>query len=129
MGQIITFGEVLMRISPKSNKKFIQSNSVEFYFGGTELNVAISIANFGGDVKHISAVSEDFIGETAISYIRKFGVDTSSITLSERPLGVYFLEVGAVMRPSAISYNRSHSAFSQIVPEKINWEEALENGS
>ncbi len=85
MGQIITFGEVLMRISPKSNKKFIQSNSVEFYFGATELNVAISIANFGGDVKHISAVSEDFIGETAISYIRKFGVDTSSITLSERP--------------------------------------------
>lgn len=129
MGQIITFGEVLMRISPKSNKKFIQSNSVEFYFGGTELNVAISIANFGGDVKHISAVSEDFIGETAISYIRKFGVDTSSITLSEKPLGVYFLEVGAVMRPSAISYNRSHSAFSQIVPENINWEDALEKGS
>ncbi len=38
------------------------------------------------------------------------------------------MEVGAVMRPSAISYNRSHSAFSQIVPEKINWE-ALVNGT
>lgn len=129
MGQIITFGEVLMRISPTSNKKFIQSNVVEFYFGGTELNVGISIANFGGDVKHISAVSDDFIGETAISYIRKFGVDTSLISLSKRPLGVYFLEVGAVMRPSTISYNRSHSAFSEIVPEKVNWENALENGS
>ena len=129
MGQIITFGEVLMRISPTSNKKFIQSNVVEFYFGGTELNVGISIANFGGDVKHISAVSDDFIGETAISYIRKFGVDTSLISLSKRPLGVYFLEVGAVMRPSTISYNRSHSAFSEIVPEKVNWENALESGS
>ncbi|WP_273275469.1 sugar kinase [Maribacter polysiphoniae] len=129
MGQIITFGEVLMRISPTSNKKFIQSNIVEFYFGGTELNVGVSIANFGGDVKHISAVSDDFIGETAISYIRKFGVDTSMISLSKRPLGVYFLEVGAVMRPSTISYNRSHSAFSEIVPEKVNWEKALENGS
>ncbi|MBD1262065.1 sugar kinase [Maribacter polysiphoniae] len=129
MGQIITFGEVLMRISPTSNKKFIQSNIVEFYFGGTELNVGVSIANFGGDVKHISAVSDDFIGEAAISYIRKFGVDTSMISLSKRPLGVYFLEVGAVMRPSTISYNRSHSAFSEIVPEKVNWEKALENGS
>lgn len=129
MGQIITFGEVLMRISPTSNKKFIQSNVVEFYFGGTELNVGISIANFGGDVKHISAVSDDFIGETALSYIRKFGVDTSLISLSKRPLGVYFLEVGAVMRPSNISYNRSHSAFSEIAPEKVDWEKALETGS
>ena len=128
MGQIITFGEVLMRISPRGNKKFIQSNMVEYYFGGTELNVGISIANFGGDVKHISSVSDDFIGKTAISYLNKFGVDTSSIEFSKRPLGVYFLEVGAVMRPSAISYNRSHSSFSEIVPSMVNWEDALENG-
>ena len=47
MGQVITFGEVLMRISPWGNKKFIQSNVAEFFFGGTELNVGISIARFG----------------------------------------------------------------------------------
>jgi len=128
MSQIITFGEVLMRISPRNNKKFIQSNMVEYYFGGTELNVGISIANFGGDVKHISSVSEDFIGKAAISYINAFGVDTSSIVYSKRPLGVYFLEVGAVMRPSAISYNRSHSSFSEIMPAMVNWEDALKNG-
>ncbi|PHN92404.1 2-dehydro-3-deoxygluconokinase [Maribacter sp. 6B07] len=128
MGQIITFGEVLMRISPRGNKKFVQSNIVEFYFGGTELNVGISISNFGGKVKHISAVSDDFIGDTAMTYIQKFGVDTSAIVKSKRPLGVYFLEVGAVIRPSMISYNRSHSAFSEIEPSKVNWETALENG-
>ncbi len=128
MNQIITFGEVLMRLSPPGNKKFIQSNLLEFYFGGTELNVGISIANFGGDVKHISCISDDFIGETAISYINKFGVDTSSIVHSKRPLGVYFLEVGAVMRPSSISYNRSHSSFSEIVPSMVNWEKSLEKG-
>ncbi|KSA13911.1 sugar kinase [Maribacter dokdonensis] len=128
MGQIITFGEVLMRISPRGNKKFVQSNIVEFYFGGTELNVGISISNFGGKVKHISAVSDDFIGDTAMTYIQKFGVDTSAIVKSKRPLGVYFLEVGAVIRPSMISYNRSHSAFSEIEPSKVNWQTALENG-
>ncbi|MGO4918866.1 sugar kinase [Maribacter spongiicola] len=128
MGQIITFGEVLMRISPRGHKKFVQSNIVEFYFGGTELNVGISISNFGGNVKHISAVSDDFIGDTAMTYIRKFGVDTSSVIKSKRPLGVYFLEVGAVIRPSMISYNRSHSAFSEIEPSKVNWENALTDG-
>ena len=129
MNQIITFGEVLMRISPPGNKKFIQSNSIEFYFGGTEVNVGISIANFGGKVKHISSISNDFIGDTAISYLNKFDVDTSSIVRSGRPLGVYFLEVGAVMRPSSISYNRSHSSFSEIEPSMVNWEKALENGN
>ena len=116
MNQIITFGEVLMRISPPGNKKFIQSNAIEFYFGGTEVNVGISIANFGGNVKHISCISNDFIGDTAISYLNKFDLDTSAIVRSQRPLGVYFLEVGAVMRPSSISYNRSHSSFSEILP-------------
>ena len=129
MNQIITFGEVLMRISPPGNKKFIQSNAIEFYFGGTEVNVGISIANFGGKVKHISSISNDFIGDTAISYLNKFDVDTSSIVRSGRPLGVYFLEVGAVMRPSSISYNRSHSSFSEIEPSMVNWEKALENGN
>ena len=128
MNQIITFGEVLMRISPPGNRKFIQSNSVEFYFGGTELNVGISIANFGGNVKHITCISDDFIGDTAISYLNKFDLDTSAIVRSSKPLGVYFLEVGAVMRPSAISYNRAHSSFSEIVPSMVNWHKSLENG-
>jgi 2-dehydro-3-deoxygluconokinase len=128
MNQIITFGEVLMRISPRGNKKFIQSNNVEFYFGGTEVNVGISIANFGGNVKHISCISDDFIGNTAISYLNKFDLDTTAIVRSSRPLGVYFLEVGAVIRPSSISYNRSHSSFSEIKPEMVDWEKSLENG-
>ena len=128
MSQIITFGEVLMRISPLGNRKFVQSNAIEYYFGGTEVNVGISIANFGGNVKHISCISDDFIGDTALSYLNKFDIDTSSIVRSSRPLGVYFLEVGAVMRPSSISYNRSHSSFSEILPSMIHWEKALEKG-
>lgn len=129
MSQIITFGEVLMRFSPRGNKKFVQSNVVEFYFGGTEVNVGISIANFGGRVKHVGCISDDFIGDTAISYLRKFGVSTRNIARSKRPLGVYFLEVGAVMRPSSISYNRSHSAFSEIKPSMVDWESSLEDGN
>lgn len=125
MDQIITFGEVLMRLSPEGNKKFIQANLLEFYFGGTEVNVGISISNFGGNVKHISCVSNDFVGDTAMSYLQRFGVSTSDIVRSNRPLGVYFLEVGAVMRPSSISYNRSHSSFSEIRPDMVNWKKAM----
>ncbi|KJD36248.1 2-dehydro-3-deoxygluconokinase [Tamlana sedimentorum] len=127
MKKIITFGEVLMRLSPEGNKKFKQANLLEFYFGGTEVNVGISISNFGEQVKHISCVSNDFVGDTALAYIQKFGVSTSAIVRSPRPLGVYFLEVGAVMRPSSISYNRSHSSFSEIKPEMVDWTKIMKN--
>ena len=125
MKKVVTFGEVLLRLSPQGNKKFNQSNLLEFYFGGTEVNVAISLANFGNKVKHISCISDDFVGDTAMGYLRHYNVQTREIIRSPRPLGIYFLEVGAVMRPSSISYNRSHSAFSEIQPAMVNWERAL----
>jgi 2-dehydro-3-deoxygluconokinase len=118
-----------MRLSPLGNRKFIQANRLEFYFGGTELNVGLSLANFGDNVKHITCISDDFIGDTAMAYMNKFDLDTTAVVRSKRPLGVYFLEVGAVMRPSNISYNRSHSAFSEINPSMVNWKNALENGT
>ncbi len=127
MEKVVTFGEVLMRLSPQGNKKFRQSNVLEFYFGGTEINVAISLATFGDKVKHISCISDDFVGDTAMGYLRNYNVDTSEIVRSPRPLGIYFLEIGAVMRPSSISYNRSHSAFSEIQPNMVNWNRALKD--
>ena len=68
-----------MRISPRGNRKFIQSNTVEFYFGGTELNVGLSIAHFGDSVKHITCISDDFIGNTALAYLNKFDLDTTAV--------------------------------------------------
>ncbi|WP_299256493.1 sugar kinase [uncultured Aquimarina sp.] len=127
MKKVVTFGEVLMRIAPLGNKKLKQSNQLEYYFGGTEANVAISLAQFGNNTQHITAVSNDFVGDAVKSYLQKLGVDTGLIIDSRHPLGLYFLEVGAVMRSSTIAYNRSNSAFCNINPDEINWEKALEN--
>ncbi|GAA4278405.1 sugar kinase [Aquimarina mytili] len=127
MEKVVTFGEVLMRIAPLGNKKLKQSNQLEYYFGGTEANVAISLSQLGNATQHITAVSNDFVGDAAKSYLQKFGVNTSSIINSEHPLGLYFLEVGAVMRSSTISYNRSQTAFSNIDPKEIDWPTILED--
>lgn len=125
--KITTFGEIIMRISPPGNKKLIQSNTLEHYFGGTEVNVAISLAQLNNNVNHISAVSNDFVGEAAKSFLKKHGIDTSLIISSSNPLALYFLEVGAVMRSSTIAYNRSHSAFTKLNQNVINWQDALKD--
>lgn len=124
--KILTFGEVIMRLSPPGNKTMKQSHEMEFFFGGTELNVASSLATMGCDVTHISNVSDDFVGESALSFIKSFGIDTTFINKNEHPLGLYFLEVGASVRASRIAYNRLNGSFANIKPEQVDWKKAFE---
>jgi len=126
MGKVVSFGEVIMRLSPANNRMMKQSNEMEFFFGGTELNVAASLATMGCDVKHVSVVSDDFVGESALASIKSYGIDTTHIAKNEHPLGLYFLEVGSSVRASRIAYNRLNGAFSNINPNQIDWEKALE---
>lgn len=125
MGKILTFGEIIMRLSPSGNRTMKQIHEMEFFFGGTELNVAASLATMGCDVKHVSAVSDDFVGESALSFVKSFGIDTGFISKNEHPLGLYFLEVGSSVRASRIAYNRLNGSFANIQPENIDWNKAL----
>ena len=126
MSKVVSFGEVIMRLSPASNRMMKQSNEMEFFFGGTELNVAASLATMGCDIKHVSVVSDDFVGESALASIKSYGIDTTHISKNEHPLGLYFLEVGSSVRASRIAYNRLNGSFANINPNQIDWEKALE---
>lgn len=123
---IITFGEVMMRLSPPENRLLRQSRNLEFFFGGTEMNVAASLSIMGCDVKHVTNISDDFVGDAALSSMRSQGIDTRFVNRTEFPLGLYFLEVGSSIRASRISYNRLNGAFAHIRPEHVDWEKALD---
>jgi len=127
MSKVVTFGEILMRMSPLGNKKLKQSNQLEYYFGGTEANVAISLSQLGNKSEFLTVISDDILGKAVKSYLKQFEVDTESFIELKHPLGLYFLEVGAVMRSSRIAYNRANSAFSKIEPDMINWDHALKD--
>ncbi|MEH6681090.1 MAG: sugar kinase [Sediminicola sp.] len=129
MGKNVTFGEVLMRLSPPSRRTIKQTTSLDLFFGGTELNVATSLATMGLEVQHVSAVSDDIVGEAALHFIKQFGIDVTAIGKNERPLGLYFLEVGSAMRSSHIAYNRSSGSFANISPDLIPWTTILKGCS
>lgn len=124
-GKIVTFGEVIMRLNPPHLKKMKQSQELNFYFGGTEMNVGASLSQLGLSVTHVSNVSNDFVGDAAISSMQSYGIDTSHITKVNHPIGLYFMEEGSGLRASQISYNRLHGSFANIQPEQVNWEEIL----
>tara|TARA_R110002012_G_scaffold290058_1_gene483492 strand:+ start:25467 stop:26474 length:1008 start_codon:yes stop_codon:yes gene_type:complete len=122
---IVTFGEVLLRLSPPENRKLMQSKSLDFFFGGTEMNVGASLSFLGESVKHITAVSNDLVGDAAIYNMRQYGLDVSAVQKVNHPIGQYLLEVGSGMRSSQIAYNRLNGSFANI--QKTDWDTIFAN--
>jgi len=121
MAQVVTFGEIMLRLNPPGFQRFLQADTFEISYGGAEASVAISLANYGVSSSYVTCLPPNEIGQAAINYVRRFGVDTSQIVRSGERIGVYFLEIGANQRPSKVIYDRAHSAISEVKPGTIPW--------
>lgn len=126
MKKVVTFGEIMLRLSPPGFLRFSQTNSFDVVYGGGESNVAVSLANYGVPVEFVTLLPKNDIGECALMEMRKRGVGTNHIVFGGDRLGIYFLETGAVSRGSKVVYDRAHSAISEIQPGMINWDEVFE---
>lgn len=129
MKKIITFGEVLLRLSTKDYLKFSQASDFNADFGGSELNVATTIVNFGIDSEFITRLPDNDIGKSALMQMRKHNVATNNIIFGGERLGIYFLENGASVRGSKVVYDRQNSAFSSIKVGMIDWESVFKDAS
>lgn len=118
---IITFGELMLRLSPNGTDRFIQSENFRIIPGGGEANVAVSLANFGDDVSFVTKLPQHEIGQMALNAIRRYGVKTDFIVRGGERVGLYFAETGVDMRPGKVIYDRSNSAISQASPNDFDW--------
>ena len=121
MAAIVTFGEIMLRLSPPGRERLFQSPRLDAVFGGGEANAAVSLAILGREVRYVSAVPENGIGDAAVRELRKWGVDTSFVLREGRRLGIYFAETGANQRASEIVYDRSGSALAEAKPGDFDW--------
>jgi 2-dehydro-3-deoxygluconokinase len=123
--KVVTFGEVMMRLTSPDYLRFTQTRSFNVIYAGAEVNVAIALANLGIPVDFITCLSENELGDTCVNYIRQFGVGTNNIIRSEDRIGIYFVETGAVHRGNKVIYDRANSAFANIRPEMIDWDDVF----
>jgi 2-dehydro-3-deoxygluconokinase len=126
---VVTFGELLLRLSPPGFERFFQSPVLSATFGGGEANVAVSLAQFGLHSRYITALPRHAIGEAAIRALRSEGIDTSQIVRSGSRVGIYFAETGASQRASTVIYDRAHSAISEMEPDAVDWAAAMNGAS
>ena len=126
MKKIVTFGEIMLRLSPAGNSRFIQSDSFDVVYGGGEANVAVSLAAYGHDAYFVTKLPTHEIGQSAVNALRRYGVKTDFIARGGERVGIYYLETGASMRPSKVIYDRAHSAISEAEPCDFDFDKIME---
>ena len=129
MAKVVTFGEIMLRLKSPGYERLFQSPSLEATFGGGEANVSISLANYGMDTAFVSVLPKNEIGDACVRELRSFGVDVSNIIRRDGRMGIYFLETGAVQRPSKVIYDRAGSAICEAKPGDIDWKKAFDGAT
>ncbi|MDX1933377.1 MAG: sugar kinase [Capsulimonadales bacterium] len=127
--RVVTFGEVMLRLSPPGYLRLLQTTTLEMTFGGAEANVAVSLALLGMEAAFITRLPKNDIADAFIAQVRGLGVDTRSILRGGDRIGVYFVEKGASQRASTVLYDRAHSAIAEINPDDLNWDRLLEGAT
>jgi len=127
--KVVTFGEIMLRLSPPGYQRFVQASSFEATYGGGEANVAVSLANYGLDAYFVSKVPSHEIGQCAVNALRRLGVHTDYILRGGDRLGIYFCETGASQRPSKVIYDRAHSSLAEVEPGEFDWPTILKGAS
>lgn len=121
MKKTVTFGEIMLRLSPPNQLKFGQARSFDVIYGGGESNVAVSLSNYGLETEYVTRLPLNNLGESCLQYLRQYGVGTRFIQRGGNRLGIYFLENRAVMRGSQVIYDRAGSSFATISPKMFDW--------
>ena len=117
----------MLRLATPDYLRFIQSNNLTATFGGGEANVAISLANYGIPTEFVTRLPKNEIADWGISELRKYNVGMQHIMRGGDRVGIYFLETGAVARPSKVVYDRANSAIADVQPGMFNWKEILKD--
>jgi 2-dehydro-3-deoxygluconokinase len=123
---ITTFGEIMLRISPKEiGERLLQTTNFEIRPGGSESNVAIALSNLGVKTNFVTCLPENQLSQKIIRHLRQEGVETKYIRQSAGRIGIYWTENGTGPRNSFVIYDRENTAFSLARYDDFPWIDIL----
>jgi len=128
-GKILSFGELLLRFCPDAEGEWISNHQLPVYIVGAELNVSNSLALWGLPAKYFTALPDNDLTRHIIKSLQNKGIDTSSVHYAGKRLGLYYLTDQNDIKHDALIYDRAHSAFSELEPGVIDWDEVFDGVS
>lgn len=127
--KIITFGEIMLRLSTPDYSTIDQTHSFMVNYGGGEANVAVALAHMGHKTYFMSKLPPNQLGDGAVTHLHANDVDTKYVVRGSSTIGIYFLETGFGGRPSKVIYNRKHSAITRIQEDEFAWDEIFSDAT
>ena len=124
--KVVSFGEIMLRLSPDGYYKLFQKPELNTSFCGAEANVAVALSNFGDEAEFVTALPDNDIGRAACRELMRYGVKTDNIVYTGDRLGIFFAEKGASQRPSKVIYDRKNSAIASAEPSSFDWEKIFD---
>lgn len=124
--KVVSFGEIMMRLTPPDKLRFTQTDLLQVNYGGSEANVAVSLANFGLKSEFVTCLPANRVADACLDDLRRYGVETQHIRRDGERLGIYYMEESVALRNSHVVYDRSGSSFATLRPGTIDWEEVFD---
>ena len=121
MKRIVTFGEILLRWSKGGALRLSQGDEWEGQFGGSEANVAVSLALLGNQVGYVSRIPQNSVGDACLRKLRYYGIDVNDVVRGGDRMGTYYFEKAADVRRSLVVYDRKGSSFYSTAPGMFPW--------
>ena len=119
----------MLRMTRPEKLRIIQGSTWDGYFGGSEANVAVSLAMLGNDVEYVTRLPDNKLGQACLNELRKYNVGTRFVTRGGIRLGTYYYENAAAMRGSSVVYDRADSSMTTVAKGTINWTDAFADAS
>jgi 2-dehydro-3-deoxygluconokinase len=125
-GQVACFGEILLRMTAPGRELMLQKPHLDVYVAGAEANVGVALANLGHQVRMVTCLPANPLGQAAVDALRRHGVDVSGVARTPGRMGLYFLTQGAGLRASEIFYDRQDSSFARAAAGDFDWNALLD---
>ena len=85
-------------------------------YGGSEANVAVSLATLGDQVEYVTRLPDTPVGRAGAMRLQELGVGCHQVLFGGPRIGTYYLEPAAGMRWPRVIYDRAYSACSELKP-------------
>lgn len=114
---LLSLGELLLRLSPASNERLVRGDTFQKQVGGAELNVAVGASLLGLHTGVVTKLPAHDMGNFVKNKVRSYGISDDYFVYdhgSDARLGLYYYEYGAHPRKPKVIYDRKNSSFYSI---------------
>ena len=125
-GGVLGLGESLVRLSTPGHERLGHAGRLDVHVGGAEMNALITAAALGLRATWATRLADNPLGRRIAMHAAAHGVEAVVDWDADARAPLYFVEHGAVPRPSEVLYDRDGTAMRRLTADTFDWAQLME---